>query len=314
MKYARRPDMEFSAVNTKTESTIVVSIIIPVFDNVAGLEVTLESLRVNYGDRHNIEVIVCNDGGGEPVSGLIRRYHVKEAKLDANAGSYAARNAGIVASAGNILAFIDADQRVSASWLEAGLNSLREADYVGGKVVVVVGDEDDLWQRKDRLLAFPVEGCLKKIHFAPTANLFVRREVIQVVGGFDARLRSSGDVDFGQRVYRAGFRQLYAPEAMTYHPARNKDEQLKKMRRVGSGAADKMCLADRRSPLTIMAIAVFGFAKLPFELAFRVAMSMIFPGNQRRAFLVASMLMYKYCKGFLLWHMYRRARELRRRR
>lgn len=304
--------MEFFLVNTKTESTIAVSIIIPVFDDAEGLEVTLESLRVSYGDRHDIEIIVCNDGGGEPVSGVIRRYHAKEARLGANAGSYAARNAGIAAATGKVLAFVDADQRVSEAWLQAGLDALREADYVAGKVVVVVSDESDLWQRKDRLLAFPVEECLKKLHFAPTANLFVRREVVEVVGCFDARLRSSGDVDFGQRVYRAGFRQLYAQEMMTYHPARNKDEQLKKMRRIGSGAADKMCLIDRRSPRMIMAIAVFGFAKLPFELAFRVAMSMMFPDNNRRTFLVASMFIYKYCKSFFLWHMYRRARELGR--
>lgn len=61
-----------------------------------------------------------------------------------------------------------------------------------------------------------VETC----GFAATANLFVRRDLFERVGLFDARLRSGGDKDWCLRAAQCGVSVIYAPDACVWHPAR----------------------------------------------------------------------------------------------
>lgn len=290
-------------------ATPKVSIIIPVFDDTFGLEVTLRSIQNVLAVQNHAEVIVCNDGGGDVISSLISSYGAKEALLEINRGPAAARNAGILLSQAEIIAFLDADQEISPTWLENGLNALTKSDYAGGAISVVCSNENDWWEKKDQIMAFPVESCIKNYRFAPTANLFIRRHVLQTIGCFDERLRFAEDLDFGERVYNAGFRQLFVSNAITYHPARNKIQQLKKMATIGQGSADKLCIIDGRKPLLVIAIALFGFAKLPLELTFRIIKCALFPGPYSRKFMFAAILMNKYCKIFLLFRMAQRAHE-----
>jgi GT2 family glycosyltransferase len=57
---------------------------------------------------------------------------------------------------------------------------------------------------------------------AETANLFLRREVYDRLGGFDDTLPEHGDFDFVERCVAAGLRLEYAPEAVVWHPARER--------------------------------------------------------------------------------------------
>lgn len=214
-----------------------VSVLIPVGSDVEGLAITLASIRAQGWDPARVEVIVCNDGGGDAVSALAAAHGCREARLDVNSGSFAARNAGLALARGDVLAFLDADESLAQGWLEAGLEALREADYVGGRVCVDAGARPSFWERIDLEFAFPVEFYLRRLLFAPTANLFVARRVFEAVGGFDEALRSGGDREFGVRVARHGFAQRYCPGAATIHPARGLREQLRKARRTAVGTA-----------------------------------------------------------------------------
>lgn len=56
---------------------------------------------------------------------------------------------------------------------------------------------------------------------AETANLFVRREVFDMLDGFDDTLPEHGDFDFAERVVAAGARLEYTPEVFVRHPTRD---------------------------------------------------------------------------------------------
>lgn len=223
------------------------SIIIPVHRDTAGLRITLESIRKLHWDHTRVEVIICNDGGGDEISGLAARYGCREARLDINRGSYAARNAGIRLARGRALAFVDADESLADTWLTAGLAALEQADYVGGRVVVEPGKCPTFWERVDATFAFPVAMYLAKKKYAPTANLFVRRKVFEEVGGFDESLVSGGDCEFGVRVSARRMTQIYCEAAITIHPARGFSEQLRKIRRTSRGHATLAILVWGRS-------------------------------------------------------------------
>ena len=300
-----------SSAAQKDLSKKPVSIIIPVYDDLGGLNTTLQSLSsTGIVDHPDTEIIVCNDGGGDEVSILVEKFGVREARLENNLGSYAARNEGIKVAHGKILAFLDADQRVDGDWLNEGIKDLQDNDYVGGRIVIETGASPSKWERYDLLTAFPVEEYLSVSHFAPTANLFVQREVFDKVGLFDHRFKSGGDVEFGQRVYNAGFKQAYNPNALTYHPPRGWSKQLKKVKRVGEGVTDMKYLVLGKRPIYIFIVGCLVIGKIPVELIWRILHNLIFNQQQNTLLDIHHIIMQMTKKFFFHWYITRRAAYL----
>ena len=77
-------------------------------------------------------------------------------------------------------------------------------------------------------LAFPQDQFLANEQFGVTANLFTFKSVLAAVGTFDETLKSGGDKQWGQRVFAAGYRQLYAKDACVGHPARDNWQDIRK--------------------------------------------------------------------------------------
>ena len=93
-----------------------------------------------------------------------------------------------------------------------------------------------LVERYEALTAFPQHYYVADLHFAVTANLLVRRPVLEALQGFDAVLQSGGDRDFGQRARAAGYRLIYDRTIVVDHPARTSMAELVgKTRRVVGG-------------------------------------------------------------------------------
>lgn len=282
---------------------ISASIIVPVYNDASGLITTLNSLATHVGHPHT-EVIVCNDGGGQLISEIAERFGATIANLETNRGRSCARNAGLKIASGDIIIFLDADQEVTTKWFSAGLSALEKSDYAGGKIEISFFNQEDIWQLKDHLYScFSVESCLENLQFAPTANLFVRRSVIDTVGGFDERLLSSEDVDFGQRAYRAGFKLSYADTAITIHPARGKHEQLRKMVRHGRGIADKLFYIDERSRPFIALYALACLIKIPIEFLFRGAKELVKHSHWSLRIRLIALSIDKYCKAVTIFHV-----------
>jgi GT2 family glycosyltransferase len=164
-------------------------------------------------------------------------------------GSYAARNTGLGVARGRVLAFTDADCLPDPTWLEraeAALEAAPPADLVGGAIELFYADgrprtAAELYEHRH---GFPQERYLREDRFAATANMVTRRSVVDRVGPFDARLRSRGDAEFGQRVAAAGGLLRWAPDAVVRHPARSSSEELlTKFRRTSEGTRDADRLA-----------------------------------------------------------------------
>lgn len=255
------------------------SIIVPVGSDILGLRTTLQSLADVRIDPSSAEIIVCNDGGGGAVSNVVREFNAREVLLPRNKGAYAARNAGILAARGDAIVFLDADQSIERNWLTNGLEALGSADYVGGRIVVIAPDEFTIWHTYNVLTGFPVETYVQHAHYAPTANLFVRREVFDKVGLFNDRLRSSGDREFGVRVHSSGFRMNYAPTAVTYHPARGRKAMLAKAKRTGTGSAELRRQVLREPTLGIALEQLRALALLPSSWLSRCMRKDRFPGT-----------------------------------
>lgn len=217
-----------------------VSVIIPVYNDLERLDTCLEALaKQTYGAR---EVIVVDNGSSDPASSLSGKHPSVRFEHEGMRGSYAARNRGIEAARGDILAFTDSDCIPAPDWLERGVRALRgcgDCGIVAGKVDVFLQNEaaPTAFERLEQIFAFPQDTYVRKGRFGVTANIFTTRRVVDAVGPFDATLQSGGDFEWGQRVSAAGFSVQYAPDVVVLHPARaDVHEVRKKIRRMANGA------------------------------------------------------------------------------
>ena len=221
-----------------------VSVIIPVFNDSEALEVCLTLLSEQTYPRESYEVIVVDNRSEEDIEAIVDRFEGTVYGYEPYPGSYLARNRGISIAKGEIIAFTDSDCLPNRDWIEQGVSYLTQTEnggLVAGSIETCFHNPDrpTAVELYDRILAFPQKNYLEKTHFGVTANLFTFKHVIDAVGTFDEALKSGGDYEWGQRVYQAGYQQVYGEKAGVSHPARSTFSQLsKKIGRVVKGQYD----------------------------------------------------------------------------
>lgn len=231
------------------------SVIIPVFNDAGPLAECLKALARQTFPADRTHVLVVDNGSTQDIGAVVARELPSAVVLhESTPGSYAARNRGLASATGDILAFTDADCQPNPDWLEQGVAALKERPDVG-----LVGGEVEVFPKSpgrptgaelyDMTFGLRQRHYIEKMHFGVTANLFTRRSVVDRVGPFSSQLKSSGDYEWGQRVWAAGFAQLHWPAARVRHPARGTLRQLfHKARRVAGGRIDSGQLkTDRRA-------------------------------------------------------------------
>ena len=217
-----------------------VSIVIPVRDGARTLPACLDALaRQEPVPDVTVELIVVDNGSSDGTRTLAACHPaVRRVVTESRPGSYAARNAGLAAASGDVIAFTDADCIPAPDWLRAGVAAMAEGrgDLVAGRVVPRVGQAPTMWERFDAGHHVDQRKYVEVLGFGATANLFVRRAVLDDVGAFDGEMGSGGDRELCRRAVAAGYRLAYAPQAAVSHGSRRSaGETWRLHRRLGAG-------------------------------------------------------------------------------
>lgn len=189
----------------------LVSVIVPVFNCERFLAEAVQSVLAQ--DYRPIEIIVIDDGSTDGSAAVASSFPQVTLVRQENRGVAAARNAGLAAARGEVIAFIDADN----IWLPGKLS--REMRHFAGhpetgytvchlSTFVTPGDSAPLWFTADR------QG--KSAPFCP-GLLAARRSVFENVGGFDPRCRRGEDLDWFMRANEAGVHMEMFDEVLTMH-------------------------------------------------------------------------------------------------
>lgn len=218
------------------DSLPFVSVIVPVYNDPTGISRCLDALRSQTYSNDQFEVLVVDNGSTDDTREAIQEFDVKLLIEDEVQGSYAARNRGIENAAGSVLAFTDADCTPDPNWIEAGVETLQaeDADLVGGRVVFEFSEQKTAAERFDASVNMRNDKSVRD-GVAKTANVFVRRTVVDDVGLFPSHLPSGGDVHWTQTATDSGYRLVYGEQAIVHHPSRGLAELLRKQYRVGTG-------------------------------------------------------------------------------
>ena len=222
----------------------LVSVIVPVYDDTVRLAMCLTRLeRQSWADR--AEILVIDNGSREDMASLQARFPAVRWLFEGMPGSYAARNTGIAAARGTVLAFTDSDCLPEPDWLEQGCAPLLVAhppSFVGGAIDLVTTVDTGLGAAElfDLAVGFPQRRFVDQVHFAMTANMLTTAETMRRIGPFATTMLSGGDREWGNRAWRQSGPGRYVDAARVGHPTRStRAEVLKRIRRVAGGERDR---------------------------------------------------------------------------
>jgi glycosyltransferase involved in cell wall biosynthesis len=191
-------------------STPFVTVVIAVYNGASTLAAALESLVSQ--DYRPFEVVVVDDGSEDGSAEVAAGFPTARVLEQQNAGPGAARNAGVAAGRGDLLAFLDADDEALPGKLRLQVDRLMHDPNIGCVVgrqeVAFAGIEQPAWMKRD-----PVFGDLTGICYT---TAMVRREAFELVGGFDPdrALQGSEDRDLMIRLRAAGVGIDVLPEIL----------------------------------------------------------------------------------------------------
>jgi cellulose synthase/poly-beta-1,6-N-acetylglucosamine synthase-like glycosyltransferase len=200
-----------------------VSVIVCAYNAERTMDSCLASLKeLNYP---NYEVIVVNDGSSDRTLEITQRYDYVRLISQENKGLSVARNVGMTAATGEIVAYTDSDCMADPDWL-----TYLVAKFLSSGLAAVGGP--NLSPPEDSL----VPACVAVSPGVPThillsdevaehiagCNMAFRRQVLQEINGFNPIFRTAGDdVDICWRLQDRGYTIGFSPAAIVWHFRRN---------------------------------------------------------------------------------------------
>lgn len=204
-----------------------VSVVIPHLNQPEFLARCLAALDAQVG-APAFETIVV-DNGSRALPEAVCAARGATLLTEAEPGPGPARNRGVRAARGELLAFIDADCIADPGWLAAIAARFEDpsVEILGGDVRIWREDpaRPTLLECYESVYAYQMRDYIRRKGFTGTGNLAVRRRVLEAVGPFGG-LHVAEDIDWGRRAGALGHRITYAPDAVAFHPARKSLAEL----------------------------------------------------------------------------------------
>jgi glycosyltransferase involved in cell wall biosynthesis len=204
--------------NKSAEDQPVISVIIPAFNEERMIGRCLAALAAQDVSLDIFEVIVVDNGSSDHTLEVARTFADSlKLTLLSNPGLKisALRNLGATSSKAKFLAFLDADCIAPRSWLRNALGRLESGDggVIGSFYTIPAGSS---WLARAWYGDFP-RSKQGRVSYVPSGTLIVSRSVFLAVGGFDATIETSEDVELCRRISDAGYSVVGDASLSTVH-------------------------------------------------------------------------------------------------
>jgi glycosyltransferase involved in cell wall biosynthesis len=193
---------------------LAVSCVVPVHDGERYLAEALDSILAQT--HRPAEVIVADDGSRDGSRAVAERYGSRVRWLSQpTAGPAATRNLGLRASRGDLVAFLDADDRWHPEKLARQVARLRARPDLAGSLahVQLFWDDPDCEEAR----RYHDHPRAKGIPGFATTTLLARRGAFAEVGALDEALWFADSVDWFLRARDRGLALEVLPEVLAYH-------------------------------------------------------------------------------------------------
>jgi glycosyltransferase involved in cell wall biosynthesis len=208
----------------------LISVIIPAYNVAPYVGETLAAVFAQTFT--DFEVIVINDGSPdtEEFELAIQPYRERICYLkQENRGASGARNSGLRAARGELIAFLDADDLWSPNYLDEQINFMRdfECDLACADAMIFGVSADAGRTYMDSLMPdAPAEDRVTFLELVTadrsliTSGIVARRNLILEVGLFDEALRNAQDFDLWLRLAKHGARLAYQRRVLLHYRSR----------------------------------------------------------------------------------------------
>ncbi len=219
-----------------------VSVVVAGYNAARTLRTCLEALeRLHYPD---YEVIFVDDGSTDGTARIAREFpsSVRVVCHPRNLGLSTARNTGIAAAQGEIIAFTDADCRPDEDWLFYLVNDLLGAKFAGMGGHNLLPPDDSCVAAA--VLVSPggpahvmLTDCVAE--HIPGCNMAFWKWALAEIGGFDPVFHAAGDdVDVCWRLQQLGYQLGFSPAGFVWHYRRSSlRDYLRQQRGYGEAEA-----------------------------------------------------------------------------
>lgn len=191
-----------------------ISLVTAVYNNEAHIADAIRSACTQTGIQ--LEYIVVDGGSTDRTIEIIRQH---EEKIDIfttgrDGGIYQALNKGLSLATGDFVGYLHSDDFFSSPQAIQALfqHAPTDVDAVYGDLDFVDRNNPERTVRRWRSCPFTLD-LLKRGWMPPHPTLYVRRELMNKIGGFDSHYRICADYDFIIKLFATpGIRTHYAPE------------------------------------------------------------------------------------------------------
>ncbi len=199
-----------------------ISVIVCTYNGARTIRDCLEGLdKLDYP---NFEVIVVDDGSKDATAAIAQEYNVRLIRTE-NRGLSNARNTGLQAATGEIVAYIDDDAYPDPHWLTYLAATFLRTKHAGvGGPNIAPPDDNPIAECVANSPGGPMHVLLsdREAEHIPGCNMAFRKDCLQAIGGFDPQFRVAGDdVDVCWRLRQRGWTLGFNPAAMVWHHRRN---------------------------------------------------------------------------------------------
>ena len=199
-----------------------ISVVVCTYNGGRTIRDCLEGLRkIEYP---NFEVLVVNDGSTDGCELIAKEYGFRVISIP-NGGLSNARNVGMRAAKGEIVAYIDDDAIPDPQWLTYLAATFLSTDHVGvGGPNIPPADDGPIAECVANSPGGPVHVLFTDTdaEHIPGCNMAFRKAALEAIDGCDATFRIAGDdVDLCWRLQQQGWTLGFSPAAMVWHHRRN---------------------------------------------------------------------------------------------
>lgn len=219
---------------------IRLSLVVATYNRAEQLMITLQSVAEQSKNPALWECVIVDNNSSDNTKQRINEFITKHPKLnivylfESKQGLSHARNAGIEKAQGNIIAFIDDDERIVPDFISAYIHffdTYPTAMAAGGKIIAEYPAGRPRWMSHytERPIANPMDfgdyiRTFPKGRIPGGGNMAMRREVFNSIGVFNTSLGRTGksliggeESDLFERIAEAGMECYYTPGAVMYH-------------------------------------------------------------------------------------------------
>jgi GT2 family glycosyltransferase len=211
------------------------TIIIPTRGRPDYLELTLGSVAPQAAEA-GAELLIVDDSADAATVRVAARHDVSVISTGGARGANGARNAGVAATTGDPVVFIDDDVRAPEGWLQALLQSIAaapEVDVFGGPITAVIqGGPRSCGAEGAPITTLDHGPADRDVELVWSANMAIRRRALERIGPFDETIRGRGEEEEWERRYAAlGGRIRYVAAAGLEHRRVGADARLASLAR-----------------------------------------------------------------------------------